>query len=263
MNCCKICWIYCRSVLILSNQKVSEVTSETLVLYVKSNSDHNYDWNMSYRAYHISMRRGQCRLCPKTLPNTPQNYGKEEEEKKKDKVVHFSYICHPIYWLILSIVLYFVVIVARNLNKCVKTEILHWLNNWPFHPAFLGSEQRKSNGCAAMVGPCHELRPGWGPKANQQVINQDPRSLCLIAFLLQHPQLCSQGNCGTPAEVQGFWERGRTFCYHMLLSFWSNDWQNDWMTSLYHLSARTVQILQLTDVSTSGQWLPQASWCVI
>ena len=135
---------------------------------------------MSYRAYHISMSRGQCRLCPKTSPNTPQNYGKEEEEKKKDKVVHFSYICHPIYWLILSIVLYFVVIVARNLNKCVKTEILHWLNNWPFHPAFLGSEQRKSNGCAAMVGPCHELRPGWGPKANQQVT----KALVACAWLL-------------------------------------------------------------------------------
>ena len=39
----------------------------------------------------------------------------------------------PIYWLILSIVLYFVVIVARNPNKCVKREYprLLYLGKYP------------------------------------------------------------------------------------------------------------------------------------
>ena len=73
-------------------------------------------------------------------------------------------------------------------------------------PAVLGGEQRESNGCAALAGPCHELCSRRGSKTNQQVTNA--RGCInvkeLIAFLPQHPQLCHQRNCGTPAEGKSF-----------------------------------------------------------
>ena len=132
-----------------------------------------------------------------------------------------------------------------------------WLIDWPLHPAFLGSEQRESNGCAAMAGPRHELRSGWGSKANQQVIKTLLVctwlffSFSIRSYVLKEIVGPRQKSRASEKEVWHFAKILATLC---CISFKSNDWQNDRTTSLYHLSARTVEILQLTDVSTCGQW---------